>query len=71
MGGAFFVKEDEMTMEVSEDLVTALKHVVEWCHGCEGPDDYGIDEMIECDVPVIEHWLVAQGLLPRTVDEEP
>jgi hypothetical protein len=48
-----------MRMEVSEDVLAAIKAVAEWCRGCDGPD-----EIIEHDLPVIDVWLVGLGLLP-------
>lgn len=53
-----------MTMEVPDDVLTAIKDIVAWAHGCEGPDDVTFDDVIVHDVPVLEDWLTKLGLLP-------
>jgi hypothetical protein len=40
------------------DLI-AMKAVVNWARGCDGPDG-----ILEHDIPVIDRWLVEGGLLP-------
>jgi hypothetical protein len=53
-----------MTTEIPDSVLTAIKRVVAWGHGCDGPDDVGVDEILEYDLPVFENWLTKLGLLP-------
>jgi hypothetical protein len=50
-------------MKVSEDVLTAIQHVVMWAHGCEDPGDVTFDDVMVNDVPVLEEWLKQLGLL--------
>jgi hypothetical protein len=48
-----------MTTEIPENVLVAIKAVVDWYRGCDGPD-----EILEHDIPVIERWLEDLGLVP-------
>jgi hypothetical protein len=49
-----------MRMEVSEDVLAAIKTIVEHFHRS---DDALIDDFIVRDLPVLEAWLKELGLL--------
>jgi hypothetical protein len=55
-----------MTTEIPDDVLAAIKAVVEWYRGSDGPDD-----IICNDLPVLEAWLVGLGLLSPRDTEEP
>jgi hypothetical protein len=54
-----------MTTEIPESVLDAIKAVVSWARGCDGPDG-----ILERDIPVLEAWLVKRGLLPPISAEE-
>jgi hypothetical protein len=54
-------------IEISDDVLAAIRAVVEWYRGCDGPDD-----IIVNDLPVIDGWLTELGLIPpRDTEDEP
>jgi DNA-binding transcriptional regulator YdaS (Cro superfamily) len=53
-------------MEIPENIIAALKAIVNWSRGS---DDL-VDEILENDVPVLDRWLVANGLLPENTYED-
>jgi hypothetical protein len=57
-------KETNMTGEIPNDVIKAVKHIVTWAHGCEDE----VDDIISNDVPVLEAWLVKLGLMPLIKD---
>jgi hypothetical protein len=59
-----------MTTEIPEDVFVAIKSIVTWVHGCDGSGDVSIDDVIACDIPVLENWLTALGLLPPANTED-
>jgi hypothetical protein len=56
--GGTFLMEKIMTTEIPEDVLAAIKAVVDWSHGCDGPD-----EILEHDIPILDAGLVKIGLL--------
>jgi hypothetical protein len=44
-------------MEVPDEVLTAIKHVVAWAHSCDSPD-----EIIIHDLPAFENWLTTLEL---------
>jgi len=56
----------DTTMEVPENVLAAMKAVVEWAHSFD-PDD---DHLCTHDIPVIAAWLEGLGLLPPADSEE-
>jgi len=48
-----------MTTEIPENVLAALKAVVEWAHSFD-PDD---DHLVTYDIPAIAAWLEQLGLL--------
>jgi hypothetical protein len=51
-----------MTREIPEEVMEAVKAVVEWSRGDDDP--LGI---LESDIPVLDNWLVELGVLPPLV----
>jgi hypothetical protein len=46
-----------MVTEIPDNVMAAIKAVVEWYRGCDGPDG-----IIEHDLPVIDAWLAGLGV---------
>lgn len=53
-----------MTQEIPDPVVAAIRHVVQWSRGSDGPGEISIDDILSDAVPVLDEWLVARGLLP-------
>jgi hypothetical protein len=53
-------------MKIPEHVLIAIKAVVNWSRGCDGPDGILADA-----VPVLDHWLVENGLLPPATGMPP
>jgi hypothetical protein len=62
------VTQEAQTMrEIPEDVLAAIKSIVNWSRGCEDL----VDEILENDAPVLDRWLVENGLLPENSYEMP
>jgi hypothetical protein len=55
-----------MKVIVSEDVLMALKALVEWSRSYD-PDDYA---RFTKDIPLIAEWLEEVGAMPRPADAE-
>jgi hypothetical protein len=56
-----------MTTEIPEDVLTALKGIVQWTRTFD-PDD---DKLLANDIPTIANWLEQLGLLSPDEYYEP
>jgi hypothetical protein len=57
-GVRFAVMEKIMTTDIPEDVLAAMKGIVDWAHS------YDHDKLLVNDIPTIQTWLVEVGLLP-------
>ena len=48
-----------MKVEIPGSVLDAITAVVYWARSSDGPDD-----ILECDIPLLDDWIVKLGLLP-------
>jgi hypothetical protein len=56
-------------MEISADVLTAIKTIVAWSCGGDNPGDVSIDDVLSYATPVLDEFCVRQGLLPLATYE--